>query len=117
MISIGQKAEKFVAKYLQKKGLILITNNYNCRWGEIDLIMQDAEYLAFIEVRFRSRRDYVTGSQSVDYRKQQKIIKTASHYLQRQNDSECCRFDVVDIWKTHLGLYKLNWLPDAFQII
>ena len=50
---LGKQAEDFVCHYLQKQKLKLITRNYSCRYGEIDLIMRDKTSLVFVEVRYR----------------------------------------------------------------
>ena len=47
----GLEAEKLAATFLANHGLKLVTQNYHCRYGEIDLIMKDAKTLVFIEVR------------------------------------------------------------------
>ena len=52
MNNLGSDAEQLAATYLQQQGLILVTSNYSCRFGEIDLIMRDGKSLVFVEVRF-----------------------------------------------------------------
>ena len=47
----GLLAENLAASYLIEQGLKLLVKNYHCRFGEIDLIMQDKNTLVFIEVR------------------------------------------------------------------
>ena len=62
----GRWAEDLACKHLIDHGLVLVTRNYRCRYGEIDLIMRDGRTIAFVEVRLRSRIDYGTGAESVD---------------------------------------------------
>ena len=50
----GADAEELAAAFLQQHGLTLVTRNYRCRFGEIDLIARDGDTLVFIEVRQRS---------------------------------------------------------------
>lgn len=94
---IGRDAEQRALSYLIQKGLKLINRNYHCRFGEIDLIMQDKEQLVFIEVRSRRHRHWGGAGLSVDFRKQKKLIKTASYFLSQQKSSNLpvCRFDVI----------------------
>lgn len=54
MNNTGQDAERLAAIYLQRQGLKLLETNYRCRFGEIDLIMQDGKEIVFVEVRLRS---------------------------------------------------------------
>lgn len=112
----GMLAEQFACKFLKRQGLKLVTRNYRARTGEIDLIMRDAHTLVFVEVRLRSSQHH-SGAESVDYFKQQKLIKTAQHYLQRQRGTytQTCRFDVMDLSESKPGQYVVNWIRNAFM--
>lgn len=110
----GQQAEHKALNYLMEQGLKLITQNYSCRLGEIDLIMRDGSYLVFIEVRFRSNMSFGDGVASITYAKRQKIIKTTSHYMIKHNIQEKfpIRFDVIAINGTS---GSISWIKDAFN--
>ena len=95
--SLGAKAERDALIYLQKQGLSLICQNYYCRFGEIDIIMHDQDTLVFIEVRYRKNNNFGGALASITKRKQDKIIKTARHYLAQLDDIPYCRFDVIAI--------------------
>ncbi|UJP01573.1 MAG: YraN family protein, partial [Nitrosomonas sp.] len=49
----GSDAEQIALTYLQRQNLVLVAQNYRCRFGEIDLIMRDGATLVFVEVRMR----------------------------------------------------------------
>ena len=85
---IGIKAEKVACKFLKKQGLSLITRNFITPLGEIDLIMQDSESIVFIEVRSR-QPGLVTAMETVNLPKQQKIIRSANIYLQKNSLCPC----------------------------
>ena len=112
----GDKVERFVLKYLKLQGLTLVKQNVTSRYGEIDLIMLDGKTLAFVEVRFRAKVTHGSGAESVDYRKQQEIIKTAQFFLQQEKKYQHlnCRFDVVSVTLEHKTL-SADWYKDAFQ--
>ncbi|NIP47128.1 MAG: YraN family protein [Gammaproteobacteria bacterium] len=111
---LGSWAEDLACRHLIDRGLILITRNYRCRHGEIDLVMRDTETIAFIEVRLRSRTDFGSGADSVDARKQARLISSAEHYLQRHaNIVAKCRFDVVSITRRD-NAHRLEWIRNAF---
>ena len=116
---IGQQAEDIALKFLQAKGMRLIARNYRCKLGEIDLVMQDDGALVFIEVRYRKQSDFGDGAESVDFRKQQKIIRSADHFLQqhRQYSQSPCRIDVISISKQQNSDCQetINWIPNAIQ--
>ncbi len=110
----GQQAEKTACQYLRKKGLALYQANYRCRHGEIDLIMRDGSTLVFIEVRYRSSNCFGSGAETVDRRKQKRIIAAAAHYLQMKPEQSRrpARFDVIFMQSAK----NIHWIKDAFRI-
>ena len=110
-------AEEQACRFLEGKGLKLLTHNYSCRQGEIDLVMRDNEMLVFVEVRYRRSKDYGSAVESVDSRKQAKLISTAQHYLQqhRQAARHPCRFDVVGISPCGAD-FEIEWLSNAIEM-
>jgi putative endonuclease len=121
---LGTQIEDLVCNYLQQQKLKLITRNYKCRLGEIDLIMYDQTTLVFIEVRYRQQLNFGSSLESVNLIKQNKIIKTAEYYLLSQQLSEeiSCRFDVVGVKPmseklsniSKLDPAQVEWIKNAF---
>jgi putative endonuclease len=109
----GARAELWAADYLQQQGLKLIARNYRCRFGEIDLVMQDGEMLVFVEVRLRSGKNFGGAAASIDIHKQQRLISTARHYLSQLAHTPPCRFDAL-LMDDAEGR-KLQWLKNAFD--
>lgn len=108
----GFEAEKLAATFLINHGLKLVTQNYHCRFGEIDLIMMHAKTLVFIEVRLRSNQLFGNAGTSITAQKKQKLILTAQHYLQTYGESQC-RFDAVLMSK--LNTENIEWVQNAFE--
>lgn len=111
----GHLGEEKALAYLNNLGFKLVTKNFRCRLGEIDLIMRDKEYLVFIEVRSRSSHAFGGGIASINSAKKQKILKTAAYYLmthKAQNEMPL-RFDVISI---DGKFASITWLKDAFGI-
>src|SRR4051812_24716157 len=110
---MGAMAEELAATFLQKQGLVIQAKNYRCKLGEIDLIMQQADTLVFVEVRLRTHVAFANAAESVTIRKQQKIVKTAQFYLQQHQltDKVNCRFDVVAFGDNKIP----EWIKDAFS--
>jgi putative endonuclease len=115
----GLQAEKLAATFLASHGLKLVAQNYHCRFGEIDLIMQDAKTLVFVEVKLRTSNQFGGAAASITPQKQQKIILTAQHYLQTQKSVDVpCRFDAILIQGTSLkptDLQQIEWIRNAFE--
>lgn len=103
--------QKKACKFLQQQGLTLIENNYHCRNGEIDLIMQDKDQLVFVEVRYRKCEDFGTAIETVDQNKISKLISTAQHYISSNQLDIPSRFDVVGFNAS----LKPNWISNAFS--
>lgn len=109
---LGRAAELRAERFLQAEGYDTLTRNFTAKTGEIDLIMHSTDTLIFVEVRARNHSGYGTGADTVDIRKQRKIIQTAQLFLQRQQHLpwESYRFDVISIGK------DIDWIPGAFTL-
>ncbi|MFO6423285.1 YraN family protein [Motilimonas sp. KMU-193] len=108
---IGDHYEAQASQFLTAAGLKPITQNYQCRFGEIDLIMQDGDTIVFVEVRYRSTSDFGGSLASVTTSKQKRIIKTAKHYLSQKPFEVYCRFDIIAFESAAEPI----WLKNAFQ--
>lgn len=109
----GKEAERWAAEYLQQQGLLLVTQNFRSRLGEIDLVMRDGDTLVFVEVRQRRNADFGGAAASVDMKKQKKLIRAAQFYLARLHHMPPCRFDVV-LMDDDKGLHA-QWIRNAFD--
>jgi len=98
--------------YLEKAGLTLVEKNFLCKGGELDLIMQDGEYLVFVEVRSRSSMQFGGAAASVTPAKLRKMQHAAQVYLMQkikaQSKQPPCRFDVLA-----LEAGKIEWLQNV----
>ena len=107
----GMEQEQRACEHLQLQGMSLITQNFSCKMGEIDLIMRDKNSLVFVEVRYRADNSFGGAAASVTKNKQRKIIKTALFYCQRYALKADMRFDVVAIESDN----QIQWIPSAFD--
>jgi putative endonuclease len=111
---VGDDAERIAETYLHQHGLTTLARNYQCRFGEIDLILQDGEVLVFAEVRYRASHNFGGAAASIHVAKQRRIIAAAQHYLSQISHPPPCRFDAVLLNK--LDLANVEWLKDAFGL-
>lgn len=92
----GNEAEQIACNYLAKNGYRVITRNFSCRVGEIDIIAQNGEDLVFVEVRSWHSSATVNPIQTISRRKQERVIKAAEYYLAKHVSRPIpARFDVV----------------------
>ncbi|GAA0364879.1 YraN family protein [Bacillus horti] len=98
--AIGKYGEQLALKQYELAGYSLLFHNYRCPLGEIDLIMRKGHTILFIEVRTRTSTTYGTAEESVTPRKQQKIRKVSSFFLQKnpQYLQVNLQFDVVTVY-------------------
>ena len=94
----GAWGEALAAEYLRKKHYKLVASSYRCRFGEIDLIVQNKRYLVFVEVKLRKSASFAKAFEYVDKRKQDKIRTTASAYLAENPTDLQPRFDIIEIY-------------------
>ncbi|MDT8388224.1 MAG: YraN family protein [Thiogranum sp.] len=112
--TLGDNAERSACRFLCRHGLELITANYRCRRGELDLIMRDGDSLVFVEVRYRRSAEFGHASETISRTKQARIIHCARCYLSRYKAwNEAARFDVVCI-EGRSGEEQIEWLKNAF---
>lgn len=90
-----------------------MARNFRTRFGEIDLVMSHGDELVFVEVRLRSREDFGRGAETVDPRKQQKLVRAAEMFLMHSEHDRPCRFDVVSVARTHYRT-RMEWIRNAF---
>ena len=96
--ALGQGGEDQVAERLQAQGWRIVTRNFRCRMGEIDLIAEDGRYLAFVEVKLRKDGSYGAACEAVTLSKQRKLRLTAESYLLHRPTELQPRFDVAEVY-------------------
>lgn len=95
---VGAWGEALAADYLRKKKYTVLSTGYRCRFGEIDLIVYDKNYLVFVEVKLRKSDRFASAMEFVDTHKQNRIRTTAELYLSQNPTDLQPRFDVVEIY-------------------
>lgn len=96
---LGQSGEEEAARYLRKKGYRILDRNVRFPLGEIDIVARQGGVIRFIEVRTRRGQEgALRALESVDSRKQRRLVRLASWYLKERNLAGCrVRFDVVAV--------------------
>jgi putative endonuclease len=114
---IGDRGEILVAQLLQNNGWQILETQWRCRWGELDLIACDRQWLLFVEVKTRSDRNWdADGSLAITTKKQAKIIKAASIFLGQHPHLAklACRFDVALVKRIGDDLGLADYIEQAF---
>lgn len=116
MRAVGDTFEQRACVDLEGAGLALLARNYSTRYGEIDLIMRDANIIVFVEVRYRKHASHGDAAASVTASKQARLIKAAQLWLTQHSRyaRASCRFDVM----TYDGSAenpRASWIRGAFD--
>lgn len=108
----GAEAETAALRWLEAKGLKLLARNVRYAVGELDLVMLHREILVIVEVRSRRRLGFASAAESVDRRKQQRILRATQLFLaeRRQHAERNLRFDVFTFDDA-----QPQWLQNAFD--
>ncbi|WP_017443755.1 YraN family protein [Gayadomonas joobiniege] len=110
----GEIFEQRAAQFLVAQGGQIVTRNFNCRMGEIDIICFLEPTLVFVEVRFRGQNRYGGAAATISPQKQNKIKRSAMFYLQSNGYNVAhtrFRFDVIAF---DSNIEQLNWIKNAF---
>ena len=107
----GVAFEALAAAFLEKRGLSIVAQNYQCRLGEIDLVARDGATIVFVEVRRRASAAFGGAAASITAKKRARILRAARHYLSRLRTTPACRFDALLI---EGDPPRIEWLPNAF---
>ena len=105
----GAWGEKAARLYLEKRGWHTAATNFRTRFGEIDIIAENAQYVIFAEVKTRKNARYGPA-------KQAKIIAAAQAWLQEHSTEKQPRFDVIEVYGEENASVppRINHLENAF---
>lgn len=121
---IGKKGEKIAARYLKKKGYRVVGRNLHFGKNELDLIVKNKEFLAFVEVKTRSYERVENAEQyrpalAVDHDKRVRTVQATKAYLRAHPTHLCPRLDVVEVCldrQKHHKPFKINHIEAAFTV-
>ena len=106
----GKLGELAAGRYLRENGYEIITANYRCRLGEIDIIAKQNKYICFVEVKTRSENYKYAPADAVTFSKRKKIIAAAKLYIASHNVDLQPRFDVAEVSLRKIRLQRLTLL-------
>ena len=116
---IGKAGEDFVVDFLKSKGYIIIKRNWkDSRFGELDIVAENRECIAFVEVKTRQKNSIVSGTEAVDFYKQQRTKNAAQTFMRRLRTNLPPRIDVAEVVilneKDGIFEFELNYIKNAF---
>ncbi|AUP79210.1 YraN family protein [Flavivirga eckloniae] len=110
---LGKKGEQLAVDFLLEKGYDIVERNYRFDKAEVDIIAQQKDTLAIIEVKTRSTNDFGNPQDFVKPKQIQRLVKAVDEYVNVNNLEVEVRFDIIAIVKEGTG-FNIEHLEDAF---
>jgi putative endonuclease len=112
---LGKYGEQQAARYLQKNGYKILSQNFYTRYGELDIICEKKQEIIFVEVKTRKSISCGTPEEAITYWKKEHIKKAALIYLKdNRKPFRGLRFDVITVFINEMGEENLNHIENAF---
>jgi putative endonuclease len=110
----GRFGEQLVVNYLENGGYQIVTTNWRCSFGEIDIVAQKENTLIFVEVRSRHAENTEQSFESINKRKQAKLAALANEYIDAYKlDEVIWRIDVIGVAIPRSGKAIIEHVEDA----
>ncbi len=112
----GDIGERAAADFLVRNGYKILDRNYTVRGGEIDIIAQKDETIAFVEVKTRKEAPLSEGEEAITPVKKKRLIATAErYYIEVLKCRGNCRFDVCVVTVSDRLVKHLKYYVNAFD--
>jgi len=114
---VGRNGEQLAADYLISLGFQVVSRNWRCREGELDIVATDGRDLAVVcEVKTRSGVRFGSGAEAVDAGKRRRIRRLSVLWLaeHRVRKDVTVRFDVISVLIEPGTAPQLTHIPAAF---
>ena len=95
---LGRRGEDEAVQYLERRGLVVLSRNWRCRDGELDVVAVEDDRLVVCEVKTRSGTRFGEPAEAVTPRKAARIRRVTQAWLAAHHVPWCAiRFDVVAV--------------------
>jgi putative endonuclease len=107
--ALGQRGEQLAVEYLQRAGFRILSRNWRCSEGEIDIVMADRRALVAVEVKTRSGTAYGTPLEAVTRKKRNRLRRLAVRWVIAHGVLfDEVRVDVVEVLKDEQGGFTVE---------
>lgn len=116
---LGDRGERAAERFLRRQGYRILARQHSSRFGEIDIIARDGEWIVFVEVKTRRSGAAGLPVEAVDARKQRQMTRAALAWLKRHRLLHWrSRFDVVGVlWPDGQRQPQIDHIRNAFPAI
>jgi putative endonuclease len=114
--ALGISGEDAVAAWYEARGYVVVSRNWRCRDGELDIVARDGDTLVFCEVKTRRGLGFGHPAEAVTRIKQRRLRTLAQRWLATHDEhARDLRFDVVGVLVGSSGPAEVTHLPGAFS--
>ena len=111
----GVWGEVFAARYLRKNGYEILSSNYVCRFGEIDIIARKRGRIHFVEVKTRNEKTEIRPMEAVDAGKRGRLEMAAKNFISYMKIDADMQFDVCEVYVDNGNrMVSINYIDNAF---
>ncbi|WP_133908661.1 YraN family protein [Actinophytocola oryzae] len=97
-LTTGERGEALAARYLERQGLTVLSRNWRCSEGELDLVLTDGRTLVVCEVKTRTSDNYGAPAEAVTDTKAARIRRLARRWrVDYRVGPVPTRYDIVAI--------------------
>jgi len=118
-LTLGERGEKYVARFLRRLGYKILFTRYRLRYGEIDILAVDGETVVFVEVKTRRNPNQGRPAEAVDAYRQARLTRAALAFLKANRLLEyASRFDIVEVvWPADQKHPAIRHIQNAFPAV
>jgi putative endonuclease len=114
--AFGVLGERIAARWLIRQGWTVVNHRFTNGKRDIDLVVEQAGTVVFVEVKARKGNDFGGPVEAVNWRKQRELTRSAQVWIDRHGlPAQTYRFDVVGVL-VNAGAVRVRHVPDAFSI-
>lgn len=86
-VKLGRRGEAVAVQELIRRGYEIVSRNWRCRIGEVDLVAVSGDAWTFFEVRTRRGREFGLPEESLTSTKVERMVDVARMYLAAHNEN------------------------------
>ncbi|MDQ6738298.1 MAG: YraN family protein [Gemmatimonadota bacterium] len=120
--NLGIRGEEIAARWLESRGWAILDRRFRNGHRDLDLVAcrpddsSAGRLVAFVEVRTRLSSDFGTPAETVGWKKQRELARSARAWLaSNRRSGDSYRFDVLGIILGE-GRVRIQYVPDAFWL-
>lgn len=114
--SLGQHGEQLAQAHLRQQGYTILSTNWRCAHGELDIVAQQSDTVVFVEVRTRSAEATDAAFESINPRKQEKLAALAHLFLEAHDlETASWRIDVIAVAVPRSGKPHIEQVENALD--